>query len=319
MFSIQFRNLITNRNGKFGNLSVVAQAVLLQGMVVCLPNVSFAADGETSESESAAEVAAPATDAPATDSSAVSDDSPWYIPSFLSDWSLGSDEVDHPVGSASLEVIEPYIDLHTAPGRGYPIFDSVEQGARIEILKRRTNWYKVRTSEGVEGWATANSIGKTLLPTGIPADLPEVGHGEYLASRWRMGFTVGNFEQADSFSVTLGYRPIQWVGVEVELGRVFDQSVTGEYQNLNLIIEPFPKWDITPYVLVGTSTVSFEARKKVVFDDLGDADGTALGFGASYYIGRNFLVRGEMRTYTLEGELGESDFTEWKIGLSSFF
>ena len=41
-------------------------------------------------------------------------------------------------------VVEPYIELHTGPGRGYPIFYIAERGESVTVLKQRTDWIKVR-------------------------------------------------------------------------------------------------------------------------------------------------------------------------------
>ena len=38
----------------------------------------------------------------------------------------------------SVVVTAPYLDLHTGPGRGYPVFHSVEEGEEIVIVRRRT-------------------------------------------------------------------------------------------------------------------------------------------------------------------------------------
>ena len=50
-------------------------------------------------------------------------------------------------------VAEPYVELHTGPGRGYPVFYIAERGETVELLKQRTDWIKLRTARGVEGWA----------------------------------------------------------------------------------------------------------------------------------------------------------------------
>jgi len=218
-----------------------------------------------------------------------------------------------------LYVVDPFVEMHTAPGRGYPVFHVIEKGEPVEILKRKTNWYKVRTPAGEEGWTKAAQLGRTLAPTGIPADLPEVGHGEYLESSWRVGFTAGQFEDSTSFSLTLGYRPLSWAGVEVEAGKIYNQSVTSDYYSANVIIEPFQQWDITPYALAGVSRFSFDARQKILLSDIGDADAVNFGGGASYYIGRNFLVRAEYRVYSVSSNSDTTGLSEWKIGLNTFF
>ena len=86
-----------------------------------------------------------------------------------------------------LEVVEPYVDVHTGPGRGYPVFQVVEQGEQVRVLKRRTNWYKVVGKDFGEGWVRGDQIAHTIEPSGLPADLPSIGHGDYLKSRWRAG------------------------------------------------------------------------------------------------------------------------------------
>ena len=65
-------------------------------------------------------------------------------------------------------VADPYIELHTGPGRGYPVFHVVERGGAIEILKRRTDWFKVRTEDRREGWVDRNQMLRTLQPDGEP-------------------------------------------------------------------------------------------------------------------------------------------------------
>jgi len=44
------------------------------------------------------------------------------------------------------QVVEPYLELHTGPGRGYPVTQVIERGEQVDILLRKTDWFKVRTS-----------------------------------------------------------------------------------------------------------------------------------------------------------------------------
>ena len=45
-------------------------------------------------------------------------------------------------------VADAYLELHTGPGRGYPVIQVIERGEWIDILKRKTDWFKVRASNG---------------------------------------------------------------------------------------------------------------------------------------------------------------------------
>ena len=51
-------------------------------------------------------------------------------------------------------ITAPYVELHTGPGRGYPVFYVAERDEAVTLLKQRTRWVKVRTQNGKEGWVT---------------------------------------------------------------------------------------------------------------------------------------------------------------------
>lgn len=221
--------------------------------------------------------------------------------------------------SVFLEVTEPYIEMHTGPGRGYPVFNVVEQGETIEIIKRKTDWYKVRSTDEKTGWAKASQLAHTLKPTGVPVDLPEINHGDYLKSRWRVGFSGGQVEGANTFSIMAGYRPFSWAGAELEWGQIFDNSVTSDFYGANILVEPIPAWIITPFVTVGAGMISFDNRQKVLVEDAGTSSYISFGAGANYYIGRNFVIRGEYRRYSVSTDDDSVGLNSWRIGLNTFF
>ena len=85
-------------------------------------------------------------------------------------------------------VSDPYIELHTGPGRGYPIFYVAGQGDEITLLKERTEWYKVRTPRGKEGWVNVSQLRSTLDLDGEAINFREYGMGEFAGRRWEAGF-----------------------------------------------------------------------------------------------------------------------------------
>jgi len=218
-----------------------------------------------------------------------------------------------------LDVAEPFIEMHTGPGRGYPVFNVVEKGETIEVIKRKTNWYQVKTTDNKTGWTNAAQLAHTLRPTGLPVDLPEVSHGDYLKSNWRVGLTAGQLDGASTFSLTVGYRPLTWAGLEIEGGKIFDESVTSDYYGMNLSVEPMPDWFVTPYVFVGGGKFSLNNRQKVVVDDAGSPTYVSMGGGLSYYAFSNLVVRGGYRSYSITTDGDRVWLNAWAIGLNVFF
>ena len=63
----------------------------------------------------------------------------------------------------TVEVADTYLELHTGPGRGYPVTRVIPRGDQVEVLKRRTDWYLLRDARGHEGWAKRKAMALTLL------------------------------------------------------------------------------------------------------------------------------------------------------------
>jgi len=223
-----------------------------------------------------------------------------------------------------LQVIDPYADVHSGPGRGYPVLHAIEEGEFIDVLTRRPGWYEVRTQNGRVGWVTAAKISRTIQVSGEPADLPTVSFGDYLKNAWRVGlstgvFTSGELESADLWSASAGYRAISWLGLELEYGKMYGDEVRGDFYAFNTLIEPISKWRVSPYVLLGVGSLGADSQPKLV--PLGEDRSTYqnYGIGANYYLGRNFLIKLEYRSYTVSTDQDDAGLGAWRLGFNTFF
>ena len=54
-----------------------------------------------------------------------------------------------------LVVTAPYLEMHSGPGRGYPVIYVIGRDEIVTVLFSRTDWYKVRAAHGEEGWAAS--------------------------------------------------------------------------------------------------------------------------------------------------------------------
>ena len=242
----------------------------------------------------------------------------------ITSWVLLSSLCNADTPVLRLEVIDPFVEMHTGPGRGYPVFYVIEQGEMVDVLTRRPDWYEVRTRNGKLGWVTTRQISRTIQATGEPADLPTVGFGDYLKDSWRIGFgagqiSKGELKSTDLYRLTIGHRFYSWLGVEGEGGNMFGSDVKGRFYNMNLSIEPFSRWRISPALILGRGKMNIEAQPKLTpleFED-SDFDNYALRF--NYYIGRNFVMSGEYRWYDVDSQTDKVRLEGWQLGFNTFF
>lgn len=222
-----------------------------------------------------------------------------------------------------LEIIDTFVEVHTGPGRGYPVFYVIEQGEKVDVLKQRAGWYEIRSQNGRTGWTTAAQLSRTLQTTGEPADLPSVSYGDYLKNKWRVGFTTGvitsgELDGSDLFSATLSYRFLSWLSLEGEAGKIFDSGRESEFYNANILIEPFSQWRVSPELIIGTGELESEPQPKLT-SGVTNGEFVNYGIALNYYIGRRFLIRGEFRQYDVDSDDNELKLDSWTIGFNTFF
>jgi hypothetical protein len=217
-------------------------------------------------------------------------------------------------------IADPFIELHTGPGRGYPIFFVAERGEDIELLLRRTEWFKVRVARGKEGWVHFEQLTTTLNPGGEPFDLPALGFTDYAARKWEVGALYGDFGGANVVA-TYGSRSFTpnlsgEVWVSQALGRFSDSTLV----TLDIVHLMYPDWRASPYFTLGGGVIKTEPKATLVAT-IDRTDTIALaGAGVRVYLTRRFVFRGEYKTHVVFTSRDDNEeVQEWKAGFSFFF
>lgn len=231
-----------------------------------------------------------------------------------------------------LRVIDPYLELHTGPGRGFPIFYVAEAGEWIEILKSKTSWYKVRLSNQKLGWVKREQLKKTLTVDGEVAVIDDPDFQEYLDRSWEIGVLTGDFEGASLISMYGGYHFTKNLSTEVSLSQVLGNFSEIRMATMNVINEPFPelqpfKWlpyvedvQMSPYFGIGVGVMETLPRATLVQTIDRTDNLTFVTSGLKFYLTRRFLLRLEYRKFVVLTDRNENeDVEEWKLGFSIFF
>jgi hypothetical protein len=218
-------------------------------------------------------------------------------------------------------VTEPYLELHTAPGRGYPVFHTVARDESVDILKRRTDWFKVRTERGIEGWAKQSDMLKTVLPDGSPFTYPLGNLTGFTLHRWEGGvFFWGDFGGASMVSA-YGSRSLNPnLKLELSIGQYLGDASNGYTADLGLAHVFMPEQRFSPFAMLGTGIINIEPKATLVLP--GDrTDQTAyVGGGFRFYLTRSFFLRGEYKQHTVFTSRNDNDkVDEWKMGFAFFF
>jgi len=219
-----------------------------------------------------------------------------------------------------LFVARPYLELHTGPGRGYPVFNVVPRDGSVDVLFRRTDWFKVRTEHGVEGWASQQDMLGMVLADGSPFRFSVGDRAGFGAHRYEAGLFAGAYGGANYVS---GYASLSFnsqLALEAALGQFlgrFSNGVTADV-GLTHVIVPEARW--SPFLTLGVGEVHVEPKATLVQAANRTEQTAYVGGGVRYYLTRRFFVRGEYKAhyvFTKRNQNQEAD--EWKLGFAFFY
>jgi hypothetical protein len=213
-----------------------------------------------------------------------------------------------------------YIDVHSGPGRGYPAFHVLERGERVTLLRGRTEWVKIATRRGLTGWVQRSNLAYTLTDAGQPPALAGTGRGDFLSRRWELGAAIGDFDGADSLTLTGSYRFTEHLATELRLSQNTGQFSDSRIVSLGLLHQPFPDWRVSPFFTLGAGQIRIRPNATLVQSEDREDNLLQAGIGTYIYLSRRFFMRVEYTNHLiLTSRDSNEEVNEWKLGFSIFF
>jgi hypothetical protein len=217
-------------------------------------------------------------------------------------------------------VASPYLELHTGPGRGYPVFNVVAREGSVDVLARYTEWFKVRTEAHVVGWVSEADMLHTVLADGSPFTFNRGDRAGFTSHRFEMGMFAGEYGGATLIS---GYGSLSFnsqLAAEISVGQFLGNSSNGVVADIGLTHVFLPEWRWSPFVMLGTGIVHTDPKATLV-QPLNRTEQTAyVGGGVRYYLTRRFFLRAEYKSHVVFTKLNSNEVVdEWKLGFAFFF
>jgi hypothetical protein len=219
-----------------------------------------------------------------------------------------------------LQVADPYLELRTGPGRGYPIHHVAARKEWVEIELRHTDWFKLRTENGKEGWVHRNQLATTLTEAGGQKTFRDIALDDYLARRVEMGAAWGRFRSEPMLKFWTGYRMSDTLSAELTLGQVQGLFSGTNFWHLNLQTEPWSDQRLSPFFALGVGKFKNLPNQSLVGAVPVNAKLANATLGLRYHISERFVLRADYSLYTaFVADTRTSEFRAFTAGLSFFF
>jgi hypothetical protein len=230
---------------------------------------------------------------------------------------------DSVIGGEKIErvqVTDPYIELHTGPGRGYPVFFVAARGEWVAITLRHTDWYKVTTSGGKQGWVNRYQHETTLTESGERQGFRDIALGDYLQRTVSVGAGYGRFHGDPMDKFWAAWRFSDTLSIESTYAQVQGVFSGTSLWHVNLQAEPWSDQRISPFVGIGVGHFKNVPNRSLVTDlttraRLGDAI-----IGVNYHLSGRFVVRADYAIYTaFVSDARSTEYRAATLGISVFF
>jgi uncharacterized protein YgiM (DUF1202 family) len=219
-----------------------------------------------------------------------------------------------------LFVTEPYLELHTGPGRGYPVFHVVPRDESVDVLFRRTDWFKVRTERGVEGWASLKDMQKTVMANGTPFRFNLGDLAGFNDHRYELGIFAGEYGGANYISTYGALSFNSQLHLELALGEFLGRYSNGFTGDIGLahVVMPESRW--SPLLLLGLGEVHTEPKATLVQPSDRTEPTAYAGIAVRFYLTRRFFLRVEYKAhYVFTTRTTNEEVDEWKAGFAFFY
>jgi uncharacterized protein YraI len=219
-----------------------------------------------------------------------------------------------------LKVSDAYLEMHTGPGRGYPVFFVVERHQWVTVEMRRTDWYRVRAEGGQVGWVPRRQMEATLTESGVGKTFRDVVLDDYLGRRVEAGGAWGLFKAEPMLKLWTQYRLADTVGLEFSVAQVQGVFSGTDFWALSLTSEPWSDRRLSPFFSVGLGQFRNIPNSSLVDAAPTDAKLAHATLGLRWYLGERFVARADASLYTaFVSDTRSIQYRAFTAGLAFFF
>lgn len=223
-----------------------------------------------------------------------------------------------------VQVADAFLELHTGPGRGFPVFHVAGRGERVEILLRHTDWFKVRVNRDLhnikEGWVSRAQMETTLTQAGLRKTFRDVLLDDYLHRRVEMGMAAGRFKNEPVLKLWTAYRLSETLSVEATVGQVQGVFAGTDFWHLGVNAEPWSDKRLSPFIGIGLGKFKNIPNTSLVSSIPTDAKLASAVAGVRWHLTDRFVLRADVSLYTaFVADTRASEYSAFTAGLSFFF
>lgn len=225
-----------------------------------------------------------------------------------------------PAPAPALVVGDAYVELHTGPGRGYPVFHIVARGESVQLLLAQTSWIRVRTAAGIEGWAARHSLQGTLTAAGWRPGGLRAWADDWLVGRVEAGGAWGRFQRQPMLELGLRWSLSETIAIDAAAGQVQGLYSGTDFWRIGLALDPLADAPLAPVFGIGVGRFRNVPNASLVEQDTTHANLAHASIGLRWRFGSRYRLRAAWSHHVaLLSDERSREYRALTVGLSFSF
>src|SRR3984957_6345681 len=151
-----------------------------------------------------------------------------------------------------LVVTDPYLEMHSGPGRGFPVVYDIGRDELVTGLYSRPVLYKGCSLNGSEGWVRRADLARTLSESGEPAPIPP--YPDFTTHRWELGAGYGVYNRENLVTAYADFGLTSSLDVEFAVQQAFGTIDNRYIATIGVRHTFIPEWKwFSPTAGIGTA------------------------------------------------------------------
>ncbi|WP_445428646.1 SH3 domain-containing protein [Alishewanella sp. HL-SH05] len=223
-----------------------------------------------------------------------------------------------PLQAQQVVVQQDFVELHTGPGRGYPIVQVVLKGDALTLLKQRGGWIRVQYRQQTL-WLASAALAHLYLPEGEQS-LASLWQVDQPPSAWQLGLAAGDFAGTSYYQLSASYDFSDVIFIELSAGQGSGQQASSQQFLVQLGVSPWPHWRWSPYFALGGGVLLTQPRTILVQTPERNSPMANMELGLDYALTRRLQANLRYRRGLISTERDINEETNtWLIGLKLAF
>lgn len=221
--------------------------------------------------------------------------------------------------AVTVKVSGDFVNLHSGPGRGYPIVQVALKGETLVLNRRRTDWVQVEFKQQ-HYWLARADLTQLATLQQQTFTVSDDRIAQYEQRSLEAGFMFGDFNGSSFYQLSLAYLFSPYVQTELAVGQANGDQADNLSAELSVYLSPMPHWRLSPYFGIGGGVLRTTPRTVLVQTPDRNNSLASAEFGIRYYLSRNFIARaGYRRSVIVTDRNDNEEIDTWKLGFSVFF